>query len=858
MPDLEDQIQSVKIEEELSKSYLDYAMSVIVGRALPDVRDGLKPVHRRVLFAMSELNNTYSRAYVKSARVVGEVIGKYHPHGDSAVYDTIVRMAQDFSMRELLVDGQGNFGSVDGDSPAAQRYTEVRMTRFANLLLEDLDKDTVPFVPNYDDTLQMPVVLPNRVPNLLVNGSSGIAVGMATNIPPHNTQEVVAACLHLLDNPEADIEELMQFIQGPDFPTGAMINGRAGILAAYRTGRGSILIRSKTEIIADERGKETILVHEIPYQVNKAEMIIKIAALVKDKKLEGISEIRDESDKDGLRVVIEIKRTDSAEVVLNNLYAKSDLERSYGINLVALVDHRPQQLNLCAILGHFLTHRREVVTRRTLFLLRQEQNRGHLLEGQAVALANIDRVVAIIRRSADADEAKVALMDEGWEAGAIASILDRTSADGRPVHHLCRPEGLAEAFGYRDGLYYLSEQQTTSILAMRLQRLTSLEQDKLLADYQQAIEAILDYQFILQDTDKKTAVIREELQAVSETYDDTRRTEIVDSQLDLEYEDLVEPQDRVVTLSHQGYAKARPLSEYEAIGRGGRGRRLAATNTEDFIAQMFVANTHDTILCFSNTGKVYWLKVYRIPLQGRVARGRPLVNLLKLGEGEHITTFLPVNEYRENHFVFMATAQGRVKKTALTSFARQRSSGLIALALKEGDTLVNAAITDGRCDIALFSSAGKMTRFKESEVRAVGRTAAGVKGMRIPENQRIVSMVVPQADHHLLIVSENGYGKRSAWDLFPMRHRATKGLRAILTSERNGQVVTALQVAPTAEAQIALLSERGRLVRTNVDGVSLQGRSTQGVNLIRLEESDRLVSVVGVLDDQDDDEPDAP
>lgn len=849
MPDLEDQIQSVKIEAELSKSYLDYAMSVIVGRALPDVRDGLKPVHRRVLFAMSELNNTYSRPYVKSARIVGEVIGKYHPHGDSAVYDTIVRMAQVFSMRELLVDGQGNFGSVDGDAPAAQRYTEARMTRYAGTMLGDLDKDTVPFVANYDDTLKMPEVLPNRAPNLLVNGSSGIAVGMATNIPPHNTKEVIAACLMLLNNPDASIKELMEHIQGPDFPTGATINGRAGIIAAYHTGKGSILIRSKTEIIAEDRGKESIIVSELPYQVNKAEMIGKIAVLVKAKKLEGISEIRDESDKDGLRVVIEIKRTDSAEVVLNNLYAKSDLERSYGINLVALVDQRPQQLNLSAILGYFLAHRREVVTRRTLFLLRQEKARGHLLEGQAVALANIDKVVEMIRASRDADAAKAALSAEGWPPGPMARMLSRVESSG--AADLCRPEGLDLAFGFRDGRYYLSEQQTAAILAMRLQRLTSLEQDKLMTEYEHALAAIREYQLILEDADRMTALIREELEAIAEAYDDERRTEIMDSQQDIVYEDLIDPEDRVVTLSYQGYAKARPISDYQAINRGGRGSRLAVRQAEDYVVRMFVANTHDTVLCFSNIGKVYWLKVYQIPLQGRGARGRPLINLLSLDEGEHITTFLPVTEYPKDHYVFMATTKGRVKKTELKFFARQRRSGLIAVRLKEGDTLVNATITDGSRDIALFSTSGKMTRFKESEVRTTGRATAGVLGMRLAGEHRIVSMVVPKAGQDLLIVSENGYGKRTAWGQFPVKHRATKGLIAMSTSERNGRVVAAVPAA--SEEHIALLSEQGRLVRTSVDKISQFGRTAQGVRLIRLNEGERLVTMARVLDDEEDD-----
>lgn len=845
MPEFEDHIQPVKIEEELSRSYLDYAMSVIVGRALPDVRDGLKPVHRRVLFAMNELRNTYNRPYVKSARVVGEVIGKYHPHGDSAVYDAIVRMAQDFSMRVPLVDGQGNFGSVDGDLPAAQRYTEVRMTRFADALLADLDKGTVPFVANYDDTLQMPEVLPNRAPHLLINGSSGIAVGMATNIPPHNVHEVVSACLTLLENPEATVDDLMAHIQGPDFPTGAIINGHAGILNAYRTGRGSILIRSKAEVVTDSRDRESILVHEIPYQVNKAEMIAKIANLVREKKMEGISDIRDESDKEGLRVVIEVKRTESAEIVLNNLYAKTDLEKSYGINLVALVENRPRQLNLKELLEAFLTHRRQVVTRRTQYLLAQEKTRAHVLEGQVVALVNIDQIVETIKQSSDIASAKEALMAVGWPAKTMAEWLSRAEAA------LCRPDDLTGRFGYQDGAYYLSDQQTQSILELRLHRLTSLEQDKLRAEHSESVEKILDYRSILGDDAKLVSVIRGELQEVIEFYVDGRRTAIMENQQDLDYEDLIDPEGRVITISHKGYAKARSLSDYQVISRGGRGRQIMAARKEDFVQRMFVANTHTTILCFSNIGKVYWLKVYRIPLQGRLARGRPLINLLSLQSDERITAFLPVDEYLGDHFIFMATAKGQVKKTPLKQFERQRSSGLIALSLKEGDMLIQAAITDGSRDIILVSSAGKAIRFNESEARAMGRTAAGVRGMRVPEGHRIVSMIVPEEEQDLLLVSERGYGKRTNWRHFSTRHRGGRGIIAMQTPPRNGFLVSAVPVS--SEEEVVLVSERGRLVRIPVTEISLQGRSTQGVRLARLNEDDHLIGAAPLLADEEED-----
>lgn len=832
-----DKIRPVKLEDELNRSYLDYAMSVIVGRALPDVRDGLKPVHRRTLFAMNELRNTHNRPYIKSARVVGEVIGKYHPHGDTAVYDTIVRMAQEFSMRVPLVDGQGNFGSVDGDQPAAQRYTEVKMTRFAAALLEDLDKDTVGFVPNYDDTLEMPEVLPSRAPNLLINGSAGIAVGMATNIPPHNPSEVIAACLALLDDPELSVDDLMEHIQGPDFPTGASINGRAGILIGYRTGRSSILIRSKAEIITDDKGKETIIVHEIPYQVNKAEMIAKIAVLVKEKKLEGITEIRDESNKDGIRVVIEVRRSDSAEVILNNLYTKTQLQKSYGINMLALVAGRPQQLNLKEVLACFLQHRREVVIRRTRYLLRQARARGHVLEGQLVALTNIDQVVELIKNSPDTQAAREGLMAIGWQSGSIDELLARTDPN------ICRPDGLPQQFGYRDGAYHLSEQQAQSILELRLHRLTGLEQDKILSEYSELVETITAYQLILSDSHRRTEVIRNELLEVAENYTEERRTDIMESQQDIDYEDLIDPEDRVVMVSRKGYTKARPIDDYETIGRGGRGRSLAVIQDDDFVQQTLVANTHDTILCFSSAGKVYWLKVYQIPIQGRQSRGRPLVNLLQLDEGEQITAFLPFGKHDENKFIFMSTAFGTVKKTPLEQFMRRRNSGLIALSLDENNTLVNAAITDGNKDILMISNAGKAVRFHESDVRAVGRTARGVRGMNIAKGDRIISMMVVDPEQELLIASENGYGKRLAWSEFRTKSRGTKGTIVMRTNVRNGALMAAVQVTPKQGQEVVLMSDQGRLLRTEVARITQQSRLTQGVRLMKLPAGEKLVSV---------------
>jgi len=837
------EILPVNIEDELRQSYLDYAMSVIVGRALPDVRDGLKPVHRRVLFTMNELNNTYNRPYMKSARVVGDVMGKYHPHGDSAIYDTLVRMAQTFSMRYLLVDGQGNFGSVDGDRAAAMRYTEARMSRMASELLSDLDKETVQFVPNYDETLSMPEVLPTRVPNLLVNGSSGIAVGMATNIPPHNLREVIDGCLALLDDPTLSIDDLMEFIQGPDFPTAGIINGRAGIVQAYRTGRGRIYVRARAEVIPDEKtNKDTIIITEIPYQLNKARLIEKIAELVKDKKIDGITELRDESDKDGLRVVIEIRRGEPGEVVLNNLYSQTQLQSVFGINCVALVNDQPRTLNLKQMLEAFLQHRRDVITRRTIYQLRRARQRGHILEGQAVALANIDPVIELIKASPASAEAKTALMGRGWASDGVRELLERAGSDA------CRPDDLPEEFGFRDGLYYLSEEQAQAILDLRLNRLTGLEQDKLIDDYQGVLDDIADLQDILDSSDRLLSVLKGELGEIREAYGDDRRTEIRSSHEDLSVEDLITEEDLVVTISHQGYGKTQPLDAYQAQRRGGRGRAATAVKDEDFVEHLLIANSHDTVLCFSNMGKVYWLKVYQIPQASRGAKGRPLVNMLPLDGEERITTILPIQEYDADHFIFMATANGTVKKTPLEQFSRPRTSGLIALELDEGNTLIGAALTDGHSDVLLTASSGKAVRFKESDVRAMGRTARGVRGIRLTGGHRVISLIIPREDGYVLSASENGFGKRTAITEFPVKGRGTQGVIAMQVSERNGGVVGAVQVFSGEE--LMLISNMGTLVRTGIDEVSVQGRNTQGVRLINLRGEEKLVGVER-LEEQD-------
>ncbi len=836
MGELAKEILPVNIEDEMKQSYLDYAMSVIVGRALPDVRDGLKPVHRRVLFAMNELNNDWNKAYKKSARVVGDVIGKYHPHGDSAVYDTIVRMAQPFSLRYMLVDGQGNFGSVDGDSAAAMRYTEIRMRKIAHAILADLDKETVDFVDNYDGTERIPAVMPTRVPNLLINGSSGIAVGMATNIPPHNLTEVVSACLALIGDPELTVDELMEHIPGPDFPTGAIINGRAGIIQAYRTGRGRIYVRAKAEVVRDEkRGRDIILIHELPYQLNKARLIERIAELVKEKKVEGITELRDESDKDGMRVVIELRRGEIGDVVLNNLYSQTQLQTVFGINMVALVDGQPRILNLKEILEAFIRHRREVVTRRTVYLLRKARERGHILEGLAIALSNIDPIIALIKASPSSSEAREKLLAQGWEPGDVSGMLERAGSDA------CRPDELEAHYGMHDGRYHLSPAQAQAILELRLHRLTGLEHEKLLNEYQEKLIEIADFLDILADPERLKLVIREELQDIATEYGDERRTEITASQHDLTVEDLITEEDRVVTISHGGYAKTQPLTDYQAQRRGGMGKSATAVKDEDFVEHLLIASTHATILCFSNMGKVYWLKVFHIPLAGRNSRGRPMVNLLPLEEGERVTSILPVEEYTEGHFIFMATANGTVKKTALTDFARQRSVGLRALELDEGDVLLGTAITNGDCDVMLFSSEGKAVRFKEGDVRAMGRTARGVRGIRLGAGHSMISLIIPQPDGKVLTVSENGYGKRTLVEDFPTKGRGNKGVIAMSTSDRNGNLVGAVQVFDGDE--LMLISNQGTLVRTRADEVSVLGRNTQGVRVIRTKEGETLVGV---------------
>ncbi len=836
MGDIAKEILPVNIEDELKQSYLDYAMSVIVGRALPDVRDGLKPVHRRVLFAMSELNNDWNKPYKKSARVVGDVIGKYHPHGDSAVYDTIVRMAQPFSLRYMLVDGQGNFGSVDGDRAAAMRYTEIRMAKIAHDLLVDLEKETVDFVDNYDGTEKIPDVLPTRIPNLLVNGSSGIAVGMATNIPPHNLGEVVRACIALIDNADITIDELIDIIPGPDFPTAGIINGRAGILQAYRTGRGRIYVRARAVVEVNEKThRESIIISEIPYQVNKARLIEKIAELVKDKKVEGISEIRDESDKEGLRVVIEIKRGDMGDVVLNNLFAQTQMENVFGINVVALVDGQPKILNLKELLQHFVRHRREVVTRRTVYLLRKARERGHVLEGQAIAIANIDEVIKLIKGSASPADAKEAMLSRGWPVGAVREFLERAGDNA------CRPDGLEEQYGLVNGEYFLSPVQVQAILDLRLHRLTGMEHDKLLAEYEEKLSQITEYLHILGSTERLMEVIRDELLVIEKEYADDRRTEVQSSHTDLTVEDLITEEDRVVTISHGGYAKSQPLDAYQAQRRGGMGKAATSVKDEDFVEHLLIANTHDYILCFTNAGKVYWLKVYQIPVAGRTSRGRPVVNLLPLEEGERITNILPVREFDDDHFIFMATANGTVKKTPLSQFARPRSVGLRAIDLVEDDHLVGTAITNGHCDVVLFSSAGKAARFTEEQVRSMGRTSRGVRGMRLEEGQSVISMVIPVEDGKVLTVSEKGYGKRTDVQDFPAKGRGGMGVKAMQMSERNGALVGAVQVLDGEE--IMLISDQGTLVRTRVDEVSVLSRNTQGVRLIRVRENEHIVSV---------------
>ena len=845
------EVLSVNLEDEMRQSYLDYAMSVIVGRALPDVRDGLKPVHRRALHAMNELGNDWNKPYKKSARVVGDVIGKYHPHGESAVYDTIVRMAQPFSMRYMLIDGQGNFGSVDGDAPAAMRYTEVRMAKITHEILADLDKETVDFASNYDNSETEPTVLPTRVPNLLVNGSSGIAVGMATNIAPHNLTEVINACIALIDNPEMEYHELMQHLPGPDFPTAAIINGREGIDEAYRTGRGRIHMRARTHIEQDTKsGRERIVVTELPYQVNKANLIIKIADLVKEKRLDGITAngLRDESDKEGMRIVIELRRDEVSGVILNNLFKHTPMQSVFSLNMVALVDGQPRLLNLRQILQVFIRHRRDVVTRRTIFELRKARERAHILEGLAVALTNIDEIIALIKGSASPAIAKDELIARAWKPGVVTRMLERSRAD------VSRPEGLEVEYGMQGDEYRLSQAQAQAILDLRLHRLTSLEQDKIVNDYGELLDKIIGLLDILQDPERLMQVICKELEAIREQYGDERRTEISAERVDLTMEDLIQDEGVVVTLSHGGYAKSQPLDTYNPQRRGGKGKAATSVKAEDFVDQLFVANTHDTILCFSSHGKVYWLKVYELPQAGRTARGKPIVNLLPLQEGERISAVLPVKEYSEDAYVVMAASSGTIKKTRLTAFSRPRAGGIIAVDLRDQDYLIDVVMTHGDTDLLMVSDAGKAIRFNEKNVSATGRTSRGVRGIRLGKDQKVISLLVIRPDMKatdILVATENGYGKRTRIGDYRVQSRGGKGVITIQTGARNGKVVGAMPVS--CEDEIMLITDSGTLVRTPVDGVSKTGRNTQGVRLIRLSKEEKLVEVERIekLDDPD-------
>ena len=869
----------ISLEDEMRRSYLDYAMSVIVGRALPDVRDGLKPVHRRVLFAMYELNNDWNRAYKKSARIVGDVIGKYHPHGDSAVYDTIVRMAQDFSLRYMLVDGQGNFGSVDGDNAAAMRYTEIRLRKIAHELLADLDKETVDFGPNYDGSEKEPLILPAKVPNLLINGSSGIAVGMATNIPPHNLDEVVTACLHVLHNPECTIDELIEIIPAPDFPTAGIIYGVQGVREGYRTGRGRVVMRAKTHFEDLDKGaRQAIIVDELPYQVNKKNLLERIAELVNEKKVEGISDLRDESDKSGMRVVIELKRGEVPEVVLNNLYKSTQLQDNFGMNMVALVDNQPRLLNLKQMLEYFLQHRREVVTRRTIFELRKARERGHVLEGLAVALANIDEFIAIIKAAANPVVAKQELMGKPWDSSMVREMLARAETDTLGGRNAYRPEGLLPEYGMQTtGLYRLSDSQAQEILQMRLQRLTGLEQDKIVNEYKEVMSEIFDLLDLLAKPERVTSVIETELKEVQAEFgiaggDSGRRSFIEMNATELFTEDLITPQDMVVTLSNTGYMKSQPLSEYRAQKRGGRGKQAAATKNEDWIETLFVANTHDIILCFSDRGRMYWLKVWEVPQGSRSSRGKPIVNMFPLIEGEKITVILPIKGYQDDHYVFMATSLGTVKKTRLSDFSNPRKAGIIAVDLNENDFLVGAAITDGQHDVMLFSDAGKAVRFDENDVRPMGRTARGVRGMNLVAGQQVIAMLVAPAEAtegaeastvdsegnpiptSVLTATENGFGKRTPIGEYTRHGRGTKGMIAIQTSERNGKVVAAALVSP--EDQIMLITTGGILVRTRVSEIREMGRATQGVTLINVDEGTRLSGLQRIAESDSDEEGD--
>jgi DNA gyrase subunit A len=837
----------ISLEEEMRRSYLDYAMSVIVGRALPDVRDGLKPVHRRVLFAMSELGNDWNKPYKKSARIVGDVIGKYHPHGDTAVYDTIVRMAQDFSLRYMLIDGQGNFGSVDGDNAAAMRYTEIRMAKIAHEMLADIDKETVDFGPNYDGSEQEPLVLPTRIPNLLINGQTGIAVGMATNIPPHNLTEVCKASIALLDNPETSIDELITLVPAPDFPTAGIIYGLSGVKEGYRTGRGRVVMRAKCHFEDIGKGeRQAIIIDELPYQVNKANLLVKIGELVRDKKIEGISDLRDESDKSGMRVVIELKRGENADVILNNLYKDTQMQDTFGMNMVALVDGQPRLLNLKDMLDAFLRHRREVVTRRTVFELRKARERGHILEGLAVALSNVDEIIQIIKSSETPPIAKEKLMGKAWRSTLVEEMLARVEPD------FSRPAGLAPQFGLHKNGYFLSDVQAQRILEMQLQRLTNLEQDKIVGEYKEVMEKIADLLDILANAGRVTQIIRDELTQVMEQFGDKRRSVIVTDTQDLSMEDLIAPEDMVVTMSHSGYIKTQPLTDYRAQKRGGRGKQAAGTKEDDFIEKLFVANTHDYILCFSNRGRMYWLKVYNVPQGTRTSRGKPIVNMLPLTEGEKINTLLPVKTFDDEHYVFMATANGIVKKTPLAEFSRPRTAGIIAVDLDDQDYLIGAAITDGRHDVMLFSNGGKAVRFDENDVRPMGRTARGVIGMRLAEGQRVISLLVAGDEtDSVLTATENGYGKRTPITEYTRHARATQGMIAIQTTARNGKVVAASLVKEDDE--IMLITDGGVLIRTRVKEIREMGRSTQGVTLINLDEGQKLIGVETILETEGDD-----
>lgn len=840
----------VSLEEEMRRSYLDYAMSVIVGRALPDVRDGLKPVHRRVLYAMHELSNDWNRPYKKSARIVGDVIGKYHPHGDTAVYDTIVRMAQHFSLRYMLIDGQGNFGSVDGDNAAAMRYTEIRMSRIAHELLVDLDKETVDFGPNYDDSEKEPLILPAKIPNLLINGSSGIAVGMATNIPPHNLNEVIDACLALLNNPSLTIDELIEIVPAPDFPTAGIIYGVSGVRDGYRTGRGRVIMRARTHFEDLEKGsRQSIIIDELPYQVNKANLLIRIGELVRDKKIEGISDLRDESDKSGMRVVIELKRGEVPEVILNNLHKETQMQDTFGMNMVALIDGQPRLMNLKQILEAFLRHRREVVTRRTVFELKKARERGHLLEGLAVALSNVDEIIALIKAAPTPAAAKEGLMARTWRSQLVAEMLARAVADANAL----RPEGLDPTFGLQQQGYRLSDAQAQAILELRLQRLTGLEQEKIVSEYKEVIDKIVDLLDILANPDRITVIITDELNAIKTQFGDARRSEIVIDTQDLSVEDLIAPADMVVTLSHSGYIKSQLLDEYQAQKRGGRGKLATSTKDDDFIDKLFIANTHDYILCFSSLGRVYWIKVYEVPQGGRLSRGKPIINWLQLEEGEKINAILPVKSFDETRFVFMATSFGTVKKTPLSEFSRPRNNGIIAIGLDEGDFLIGVELTEGKHDVMLFSDNGKATRFNENDVRPMGRTARGVRGMRLGSGQKVISMLVAENEElTVLTVTENGYGKRTSISEYTRHNRGTQGMIAIITSPRNGKVVTAKLVKPDDE--IMLITSGGVLIRTRVKEIREMSRATQGVTLINLDAGEKLAGLERVVESEDDTE----